>query len=107
MSKNNNSESKSESIWTQVLFTLAGSMPTIGICIMCAVMFEQDYALNRYTFFGQSKFFSMIEKFEYYENSTCAPEYDTQQFVSCAPKYCARYFTDKVISDDETNVLLK
>ena len=103
MTKNSN-----ESCMKQFVLAIIGSIPTIYICVICAFMFHQDYALNRYTFFGQSKFFSMIEKFDYYENVTCASnEYDTQKYPSCAPKYCARYFTDKVVLDKEANLLLK
>ena len=51
-----------------------------------------------------------IGKSEFYQNVTCdTNDYsnDKINFKTCAPKNCARYFTDKVISDDEANVLLE
>ena len=93
----------------QFLFTLFGSIPTLYICIMCGYMFYQDYASNRYSYSGQSRFYSMIEKFEVYENVTCSNDYagDQDRYPQCVTKKCARYFTDLIVDDKETDQLLK
>lgn len=101
---------KHDSFMSQFLLTTIGSIPTIGICVVCAYMFQQDYANNRFNFFEQPTLYGSIDKSEFYQNVTCdTNDYsnDKINFKTCAPKNCARYFTDKVISDNEANILLE
>lgn len=100
---------KQSSFLKDFFYTLLGSIPTLYICSMCGYMFFQDYALNRYSYSGQSRFYSMIEKFEVYENVTCSNDYagDQDRYPQCVTKKCARYFTDLIVDDEETDQLLK
>lgn len=91
-----------KSLFLEIILTLIGSIPIFYINNIMISMLRQDYSINRYSFTGQSRFFSMIDKFEFYENITCSNDYKNN-----FPKFCARYFTDLLISDKETNDLLK
>lgn len=52
----------------------------------------------------------MIFPVQHYEEVPCAnDEYriDRIDFKQCAPKHCARFFTDYVITENEADVLLR
>ena len=84
----------------QLIFIFIGTLPMLFIFAVCGHIAYKDYVAKHNNFINKSIFYGMIDPGSYFSNVTCAE-------VDHASKYCARYFTDFVINDMETTVLLK
>lgn len=95
----------------QIIFTLIGSTPMIILAWCCYyIVNKESIARGNRSFWAKGRLHGMIDPYEHYEEVECgANDYtkDRFDFKECAPKKCARMFTDHVITDDEVEFLLK
>ena len=92
------------------LYTIIGSTPVLIIVAICSFLFYNDYVLNNNSFWGKSRFVGNIESNEYFEKLACPDnlyDNDRKNYNKCAPKFCARSFSDFLITEDEAKTLLK
>lgn len=103
-------EDSGDSALKQLLYTLFVSIPILLIMAECASIINRDYNARNKNFWAQDKAFSNVDPLDYYEEVKCGDnDYKTDrvQFKQCAPRHCARYFTDMVINENEAEFLLK
>lgn len=94
----------------QLIFVLIGSLPMIILVWCCYYIINKEYVAKKNNFWAKSHFHGMIDPYEHYEEVECgANDYikDRFEFKECAPKKCARMFTDHVITDEDVEFLLK
>ena len=101
-SKRSTGEKSKNASLSDIATLLFGSIPIVFIVGVCAYVIYNDYVLNNYSFFNQSRYFSNVESHALYQNLSCssAPPASSTHF-------CARLFTDFIISSEEATLLLK
>ena len=99
MSQKNEKQANIDSSWLHVLI---GSIPIIALSSLCFYLLYMDCKANGYSFLSKNKFYSNTNPNDFFENVTQPSHaHSKSNFV------CSRYFTDYVISEAESSVLLK
>ncbi len=104
------SKKKADSFLWQAFCVIIGSIPMILMVLCIAYIFNKEYVVKKNNFWAKSIFFSRQEPGSHYEEVPCVEiDYrkDRRDFKECAPKHCARLFTDFVVTDDEADFLLE
>ena len=94
----------------EFIYIFIGSIPSITVMVLVASIFRKEYILNNYNFLLQNKLLSNVVQFDYFENVTCSEndyKNDRINFKQCAPSFCARFFSDFIVTDEEVKTLLK
>lgn len=90
------------------LYVLIGSIPMIITTVIMSYILYADYARNNYSFFRKDLYISNIDKTDYEKNDLdCGSEFKLDQGKCASSQVCFRYFSDFLISDQDSKTLLK
>lgn len=93
----------------QIFGTLIGSIPLFLMMSCCGFILNKDYIAKGNNFWGQSHHFGLIEPHDYFEEVKCVDEEyekDRRLYKNCSPKFCGRYFSDFIMNEEDTDLLL-